>query len=83
MSLLMSSKMSFKMSPKMSLKLKDSFTERELDKERIFEIRVRNLRTKKQKSFSILFKSGKKDKDLPSVEELRDFFENAYHEAKK
>jgi hypothetical protein len=43
--------------------------------ERVFEIRVRDLRERKgvkQKSFSISVKKGTKDSDYPDVEELKD-----------
>lgn len=79
----MSLLVSFNMSSKMSLKLENLFTETEIGLERGFEIRIRDIRIGKTKNFSLFVKEGIKDKDLPSLEELKDFFEKAYLEAKR
>jgi len=58
------------MSSKMSSKL---YTEEEIEFERVIEVRIRDLKKGKQKSFSL---STKKDaKDYLSIEEIKNFLE--------
>jgi hypothetical protein len=64
----------------MSSKFNNLFTETEIGKERVIEVRIRDVKTNKSRNFSLL---ASKDEELPSLEELRDFFENSYKKAKK
>ena len=65
----------------MTSKLARLFTEAEIGQERVFEIRIRDLRNNKQRSFSLLTKRGAKV-DV-TVDELKEFFEKVYKEGKK
>lgn len=57
------------MSLKMSSKL---YTDEEIWFERVIEIRIRDLKTGKQKSFSL---SSKKKQDYPNIEKVKKFLE--------
>ena len=73
MTLIMSLIMTFNMAERVKL-----YTEKDLDFERVFEVKILDLRSRKgikQRSFSILVKKGTKDEDYPSAEELRDFID--------
>lgn len=55
------------------------YTESELGFERVFEIRIRDLRERKgikQKSFSVSVKKGIKDTEYLTAEEMKNFLEN-------
>lgn len=63
--------MSFNMTLIMTSKL---YTDEDLDFERVFEIRVIDLRKRKgvkQKSFSVLVKKGTKDDEYSSAEDVK------------
>jgi len=62
--------MSLIMSSKVSSKL---YTDEEIGFERIIEIRIRNLKKNKQKSFSLFTK--KEIKNYPSIEIIKKFLE--------
>ena len=54
------------------------YTDKDLDLERVLEIRVVDLRGRnkeKQKSFSILVKRETKNNEYPTAEEMRNFLE--------
>lgn len=74
MSLLMTSK---------KLNMCGLLTEKEMDSERMFEIRVRHIKNNESKSFSISMKKGVKKSDLPSPEQIKDFFENVWIKERK
>lgn len=80
--------MSFEVSFKMSSKYKNLrfFTEKDLNFERIFEVRIVDIRGRggmKQKSFSILAERGLNDNEYPSLEELKIFLETKIKEIHK
>lgn len=62
--------MSLEMSSKMTSKL---YTDKEIGFERVIEIRIRDLKTNKQKSFSLSSKSN--NKDYPNIEKVKNFLE--------
>jgi len=61
--------MTLRMSLKMSSKL---YTDEEIGFERVIEVRIRDLKTGKQKSFSL---SSKKRQDYPNIEKVKKFLE--------
>lgn len=61
--------MTLKMSLKMASKL---YTDEEIGFERVIEVRIRDLKTGKQKSFSL---SSKKKQDYPNIEKVKKFME--------
>ncbi len=61
--------MTLKMSLKMTSKL---YTDEEIGFERVIEVRIRDLKTGKQKSFSL---SSKKKQDYPNIEKVKKFME--------
>lgn len=78
MTLVMTSLMTFKMTQKTKL-----YTDKELSFERVFEIRIVDLRKRqgiKQKSFSISIKKGTKDNEYIETEKLKDMLEKAINE---
>ena len=73
--------MSFKMILKMTSKNNKIklYTEKDLNYERIFEVRVVDIRGRsgiKQKSFSVLVDKGLKNNEYPTTEEFKQFLEN-------
>jgi len=55
------------------------YTEKDLNYERIFEVRVVDIRGRngiKQKSFSVLVDKGLKNNEYPTTEEFKQFLEN-------
>ena len=61
------------------------YTDKELDLDRVFEIRIRDLRERngnKQKSFSILAHKGLKDEEFIPLEDLKNFLEDKIKELK-
>ena len=69
----MSSVMTFKMSSKL-------YTDEDLEVDRVFEIKIRDLRARKeikQKSFSIFVKKGTKDNEYSETERLKDKLQKA------
>ena len=56
--------MSLEMSPKL-------YTDEEIGFERVIEVRIRDLKTGKQKSFSL---SSKKNQETPNIEKVKNFF---------
>lgn len=67
--------MTLQMSSIMSSKL---YTEEEIGFERVIEIRIRDLKKNKQKSFSLSAKKGVKD--YISIEKLKSFLEKTIKE---
>ena len=61
--------MTFKMSLIMTSKL---YTDEEIGFERVIEVRIRDLKTGKQKSFSL---SSKKNKNYHSIDKVKKFLE--------
>ena len=56
------------------------YTEEELNFERVFEVRIIDLRKRggvKQKSFSVSVKKGTRDSEYPSADELKKIFRKA------
>jgi hypothetical protein len=49
------------------------YTDEEIGFERVIEIRIRDLKTNKQKSFSLSSKSN--NKDYPNIEKVKNFLE--------
>ena len=69
----MSSVMTFKMSSKL-------YTDEDLEVDRVFEIKIGDLRARKgikQKSFSIFVKKGTKDNEYIETERLKDKLQKA------
>lgn len=62
--------MTFKMSLKMTSKL---YTDEEVGFERVIEVRIRDLKTGKQKSFSLSAKRN--TKGYPPIEKVKNFLE--------
>ena len=71
------------MSPIMSSKFKKIFTETEIAQERVYEIRIRDIRTNVTKNFSLFAPIGTEDKELPTLDDLKKIFNDAILEAKK
>ena len=61
--------MTFKMSLTMTSKL---YTEDEIGFERVVEVRIRDLKTGKQRSFSL---SAKKNQDYHKIDKVKNFLE--------
>jgi len=81
MSLEMTLLMTLKMTQKSKL-----YTDKDLNFERVFEIKVVDLRARngiKQRSFSILVEKGTKNNEYPPTQELRDFLEEKTKEINK
>ena len=64
----MTSIMSLKVSFKMSSKL---LTEEEVGQDRVYEVRIRCLKTDKQKSFSLYVRKGTKSGEYADLESLK------------
>lgn len=61
----------------------DILLEDELGAKRTFEVRILDLKSGKQKSFSLLLKTDSKGKEKPTIEELKDFFMDAVRNGRK
>jgi hypothetical protein len=64
-------------------KMSALFTDKEIDSERAFEVRVRSIKTNESKSFSLSIKRGINESGMLGTEELKEFFEDAWIKEKK
>jgi hypothetical protein len=68
----------------MSLKISPNLlTEDELGVERGFEVRILDLKSGKQKSFSLFVKTDAKPEEKQTLAGIKDFLKNAIKEGKK